>query len=288
MLLLQQIMVWTVLGCAVVFGQNASPSFDAVSVKPVQSPAGMPGVRARRDAGPAGGAVKDAGRIHYPAISLQALLLQAFDAASFQLQGPAWMSSERFDIDATMPPDTSNATFHAMLQNLLQERFQLAFHRETRDLSGFALVVVKPGKMKEASAAPANDGAEPELKMGKDGYFEPPNRQGIFFQMAGPNAARATGRQASIAELVSLLQNQLKKPVKDATGLTAKYDFTLDYATEGLSLGGGRLAMSMGNGTESPEIYTALSTQLGLKLESRQLPAEIVVVDHIERVPKGN
>ena len=162
-------------------------SFDAASVKPAAGgryvePSGGPGT-------------KDPGRIHYANMSLQNLLLMAYDIQVFQLAGPNWLDTERFDIDAVLPADSTAAQFHAMLRNLLANRFQLQMHRETRDVSGYDLVAAKGGaKVKPSAtdlAAPPDPSEErPHLNLGKDGFFVPPRHPGMFLQMVGMNAAR--------------------------------------------------------------------------------------------------
>ena len=178
-----------------------------------------------------------------------------------------------------------------MLRNLLGERFHLATHTESRELPGYALSMSgnKP-KFQESTgpAAPANDGAPPDLKLGPDRYFVPPDRQGVFFQLTGMGSARSVFRQVTMRELASNLQARLKRPVSDATGLAAKYDFILSYATEGLDLGGGRLLVGPGGEENAPDIFSALKEQLGLKLEARKVSADVIVIDHIEKVPTGN
>jgi len=85
--------------------------------------------------GPSGGpGSKDPGRIRYPFTTLRNLLMIAYDVKTFQITGPATLDSERFEINATMPPTTTMEQFRVMLQNLLAERFKLAVHRETKEL----------------------------------------------------------------------------------------------------------------------------------------------------------
>src|ERR1017187_9270985 len=120
------------------YGQTAEKTitFDAASIKPAVMPA--PG-RAMM-AGPTGGpGTQDPGRVHFPFISLKALLLSAYDVKTYQIQGPAWLDTERFDVNATMPPETTREQFRAMLQNLLAERFKLTIHRETKELPMYSL-----------------------------------------------------------------------------------------------------------------------------------------------------
>jgi uncharacterized protein (TIGR03435 family) len=259
-------------------------SFDAASVKPsvVQR-----GPMAELAGGPGS---KDPGRIHYPAVTLDFLLQRAYDVNSFQLSGPGWLETERYDVDATLPAGTTMPQFRTMLRNLLAERFQLTAHAETKDVPGYFLVVRNKSKLKESAGPPAppDDGAPVALKLGADRYFGPPDRQGVFFQLTGMKSARSTFRQVTMKELAVTLQNQLKRPVTDATGLPGKYDFVLSYATEGLYLGSGRIPVGPGGEDAPPDIFNALSEQLGLKLEARKVSTQVVTIDRIEKTPTGN
>ncbi|HEV2445009.1 MAG TPA: TIGR03435 family protein, partial [Candidatus Sulfopaludibacter sp.] len=223
---------------------------------------------------------------------MEFLLEKAYDAVNFRIAGPAWLNSERFDVDATMPPSTTKAQFQIMLQNLLAERFKLAMHRETRELPGYSLVVAKNGpKFKESAgelAAQDENAPDPPLRLGLDGYFVPPQRPGIFLQMSRPPGAHSTFRQVTMQMLASSLQSQLRRPVGNATGLTAKYDFVLNFSTEGLDLGSGRIPVSPGDADPPPDIFSALPSQLGLILESKKGPAEVIVIDHVEKAPIEN
>jgi len=292
------------LACLVAAVQASAPqpaskplTFDAASVKPRSEAAIAPGVR-KKEAGagprvvdrPSGGpGTADPGRIHYPGVTLEFLLTTAYGVNNFQISGPNWLASERFDVDATMPPDTTPEQFRLMLQSLLRERFHLAAHRETKEFPGYAIVLAKGGpKFKESVSAPAPpDDSEPALILGPDGYFVPPPRPGVFFQVAG-GSGRSTFRQATMEELATHLQNRLKHPVTDATGLHAKYDFELTYSLEGLSWGSERIPVSRGDGEGQPDIFAALQSQLGLKLESKAGLLETIVIDHIEKAPTEN
>src|SRR5271165_4347402 len=169
--------------CCIAHGQTADKplTFDAASVKPATPP--VPDGRGRiMMMGPSGGpGTKDPGRIRYPFMSLKNLLMNAYDVKSFQVSGPAFLDSERFDITATMPPETTKEQFRVMLQNLLAERFKLTVHRETKELPMYSLVVAKNGpKMKESAEMPAPtetpDAPPPppplpsQPKMGPDGF----------------------------------------------------------------------------------------------------------------------
>src|SRR6266545_4405126 len=129
--------------CFIAGGQTPDKSltFEVATVKPAVPPTpngrGMVFFR-----GPSGGpGTKDPGRIDYPNMSLKNLLMNAYDVKNFQITGPSWLDTERFDITATLPPQTTKEQFHVMLQNLLAERFKLAVHRETKELPSYTLTV---------------------------------------------------------------------------------------------------------------------------------------------------
>jgi len=294
------------LACMIAAAQERL-TFEAASVKPLESAGGGGGQSVvRKTAGPGprryeeptgGPGTTDPGRIHYPMVTVRFVLTKAYGVNDYQIVGPDWLDRDRFDIDATMPAGTTMGQFRTMLQNLLADRFKMASHKETREFSGFSLVVGKGGpKLKESAdlSAPNDDGApDPPLRPGADGYFPAPERPGMFLQvtgMPGTADARENFRQFTMPMLATILQNQFKRPVADETGLTAKYDFILNFSTQGLWLGDGRIAVSRGDGDppHQPDVASALQGQLGLKLEPKKVPQEVVVIDHIEKVPTEN
>ncbi len=306
------------IGC-VAYGQTADkpPAFDAASVKPATPP--TPDGRGMiMMSGPSGGpGTKDPGRIHYPYMTMKNILMNAYDVKTFQIVGPGWLDTERFDISATMPPDTTKEQFCAMLQNLLAERFKLAIHRETKELPMYSLVVAKGGpKMKEAAEIPApkddGDAAPPppplpmQPKIGADGFPVLPQlagRGGLFMIMMN-GRARFIGQQQTMQDLAKILTNQLSRPVTDATALKAKYDFTLTFSPEGMNGpmgplpppppppggggGGGAPAAGLPEAEPLLDIFGAVQAQLGLKLEPKKGPVEMIVIDHIEKTPTEN
>lgn len=299
--------------------------FDAASVKPATQPA-ADGRGRITIPGPAGGpGSKDPGRVHYPYITLKNLLMEAFDVKSLQIQGPPWLDTEKFDLNATMPPETTREQFRVMLQNLLGERFKLTVHRQTKELPMYSLAVARNGpKMKESEpASPAQDDSAPAgpppmpvgPAVGRDGFpvFPlPAGARGRLFLMMVSGRARLVGQQQTTLDLANRLTTLLNRPLSDVTGLTAKYDFTLTFSAEGLApaapmgqgAGGAMVAVAPPSpaggvgGAEpagppdadgpAPDIFTALKEQLGLTLEPKKGPVELIVIDHIEKAPTEN
>ena len=123
-------------------------TFGAATVRPVTSqPVGVPDANgrtiARKQPGK-GGNSEHPGRVHYQE-SLHRLLMRAYGLAYYQIQGPDWLSN-MFVVDAVMPADATPEQLRVMLRNLVMERFTLAAHRETKQPSGYSLVVAKGGR----------------------------------------------------------------------------------------------------------------------------------------------
>ena len=304
------------IGISIVWAQpqDRSLKFDVVSVKPA-API-MPDGRGRiMMQGPSGGpGTKDPGRIHYPGMNLRFVLMQAYDVKGFQISGPAWLDSERFDIDATMPADTTKEQFRIMLQNLLRERFKAVIHRETKELPIYSLEVAKGGsKMKPSPESPAaaNPEAVPDLpsqpRMGPDGFPvlpTMPRGRGAVMGIMMPSRAKFIGQDSTMQDLADRLTNQLSRPVTDSTGLTGKFDFSLSFSTDGLpgpmmpgvpsGLPAGAVPIAPPSGappadSESlPDLFAALQQQLGLKLDAKKGPVVLIVVDHIDKAPTEN
>lgn len=226
------------------------------------------------------------GRIRYPVISLKQLLLNAYGVKEFQIVGPGWMDSEFFDIEATMPLDTTKDQFAMMLQNLLIERFKLTIHRETKPRPIYSLVPKGP-KMRASvdGGDVAGESARQPSRVGPDGFPVRPNvplgRAGLYTTM-GIRGNRLTAQKQTMGDLARALSVFLKRPVIDETTLTAKYDFVLTFSRDAAA------AVETGDQAPLPDIFSAVQTQLGLRLLSGKGPAEAIVVDRLERNPIAN
>jgi uncharacterized protein (TIGR03435 family) len=171
-----------------------------------------------------------------------------------QLEGPDWIRSKAvgFDIIAKAPPKTPREDLLLMVKTLLNERFHLKFHLEPRSFSHLVLSVAKNGpKMKEVAA-------------------DPPQSHGpaLLGHIVHP--------QISMYTLSLLLSRQMQTVVIDRTGLKGVYEIDLKWTPEGSEVDNG------------PTIYTALQEQLGLRLESRKDPVDVMVVESADRVPVEN
>jgi uncharacterized protein (TIGR03435 family) len=232
------------------------PKFDVVSIKRDKSVSGVFGIQS-----PPGGDT-----VLITNMSLRMLIGLAYDIdlhdAIFGL--PSWADTENYDITAKVAePDL--AAFHKLLprernpmfQPVLADRFQLKAHYEDRQLPAYALVVAKGGaKLIAVQPSP-----------GSDGHFNPGGIQGT-----GPG--QITGKAAGMSSLASLLSVLIGRPVIDRTGLADHYNFTLQYAPP--------QASTDSQLDQGPSIFTAVTDQLGLKLESTKAPVPVLIVDHID------
>lgn len=305
----------------------AAPEFEAASVKPAEPLNVGPMMAGGRMQIRLGCSVPDPGRFACSGMPLRTLLAKAYGFKNYQISGPGWMDSERFDIVAKVPAGATPEQVDLMLQKLLVERFQMTVHRETRELPVYALVVGRNGpKLKEAAGG-GNASPTDEALADRGAPPPPPppppppgggsGQVGVMTMRGGPGAKgdvtmtmrnglnELVGRQATAAALAAVLSTQVNRPVVDDTGLKGDYDFTVDFAADdtvgpGGALGGivlsgpgpGGTGAAPGAETRDPapaaSIFSAIQNQLGLKLEARRLPVETIVVDRAEKTPAEN
>jgi uncharacterized protein (TIGR03435 family) len=184
-----------------------------------------------------------------------------------------------------------------MMQNLLKERFKLAFHREKKDFDVYQLTVAKGGpKLKDAAKADApfvldKDGYR---QLDKDGFRKLPAGYSAMVGVGTGGIMRTTARMMTTAEFLYNLGFALASGrtshVVDKTGLTGKYDFRLQYSMAALPAFAGQPGVGPGDAPSdpAPDLFAALEKQLGLKLVKTKAPLDLLVIDHIERVPAGN
>jgi uncharacterized protein (TIGR03435 family) len=198
--------------------------------------------------------------------TLKLLIAAAYDLNPRTISGgPGWIEADHFDIEAVVPGDVppSRAEQMAMLRGLLTDRFKLAFHREQKEFSIYALEVAKSGHKLKESIASADDPSK-------------------LVSIVYPQRMVLPARNATMGEFASLLQRAvLDRPVVDRTGLKGKYDFDLEWAPDETQFGGEVPAASAE--AASPPFFAAVQQQLGLKLEATRGPVQALVVDKAER-----
>jgi uncharacterized protein (TIGR03435 family) len=198
---------------------------------------------------------------------------------------PKWVATDRFEIEARGEGNATKDQLRLMMQSLLAERFHLALHFETHETAVFALALIKPGKT-GPKIRPHSEGPPCDAAVDPDVVFpEPCDAQALRIRpsralMAG---SRHTTLDSVAASLASL--GGLGRPVVDQTGLTGRYDFTLEWFDETGAFGPRPPAPAPGAAADpqGPSFLEALRDQLGMKLESTRAPVQFLVIDHIER-----
>ncbi len=250
-------------------GSGSRPAFEVASVKPAQPPT------AGKILVYMGG---DPGMVDYKNVSLKSVIARAYEMKEYQVSGPAWLDSARFDILAKTPPNTPKEQIPAMLRNLLAERFQLSAHLEQKVMPAFAMLVGKSGfKLK-----PLDGETEDSLRMS-----------------IGPRGRQISG-STTIANLAGSLAQIMDRPVADLTEIKGTYNIDLEWVPDELE-GGGVLAKMKAmaeaastdphgdpTGPTGLTIFGALQEKLGIRLESRKSPVAIVVVDSVRQAPTEN
>jgi uncharacterized protein (TIGR03435 family) len=235
------------------FSQDApSPPFEVVSIKPTPDPPIRTGM------------FPTPGTLTVNNYSLKRLILETRRIKNYQLSGgPPWIDSDHYDIVGKASGKASFSELLKMLIPMMEDRFQLKFHRETRDLPVYALTLAKGGsKMQPATDASKSFGIYPSEAITEIKAF-----------------------RLDMRSFANILSGQLDRLVTNETGLAGEFQFNLRYVSD--------LLAKQPDNAEAPSdpnaasIFAALQEQLGLKLDARKAPIEVIVIDHAER-PAAN
>jgi len=257
---------------AVIAAQSATPrlAFEVASIKR----------NTRVDSG-GGGGFAPGGRFHITNIDVMTIVMIAHRTGPqlFRSQivgGPDWIASETYDITAKVSDDLAGkplaqlfAMQPALLHSLLEDRFKLKSHRETRELQRYALVPAR----KDGSLGP-------QLRRAPVDCTAEPRRCGVQVQ-----SGRFSSESTVISGFVNYLGSNVQRVVVDRTGLDGRFAITLEFTPDRAPLP--LAADAAPPPADKPSIFTALQDQLGLKLEPERGPVDVVVIDHIER-PTGD
>ena len=243
------------LSTCAVFGQPAAtPAFDVASVK--VAPPGRGG-RGEGMHGPGGQIHSEPGSLTMRNVNMNSAIAWAYGVQQFQVSGPGWLTSERYDITAKAAGAAPEDQLRLMLRSLLADRFKVAAHTEQKVMPYYLLTVAKGGpKFKESDTE-----GEPVLS-------------------AGPNNSTAIIRRVPISQFIDMIQAILRTPIVDETGLKGRYDATLNI--------GALISTPIQNDDMIGTVITAVQDLLGLKLEPKKGPIDTLVVDHAEKVPTEN
>jgi len=220
----------------------AAQSFEAASIKPNNS--GSHNSRWNTNEG----------GVRAENVSLKQLIELAYDVKDYSLSGPDWLDSERFDVQAKPQGRMTDEMFAPMLRSLLADRFRISVHRESKEISGYALLLGK--KPPQPHSMPKEGGSQVNWSDGE-----------------------LTATNASLKQLADFFARQLGQPVEDSTGLMGVCDLKLEWTPE---------ERGQDATKDAPSLFTAIQEQLGLKLQPRKVNVEVLVVDRVERIPTEN
>jgi uncharacterized protein (TIGR03435 family) len=279
------------VAASLVFGQTLPKlGFEVASIRPsAAEPQGQLGV----------GLHIDGAQVRIGRFTLKDYIALAYRTKISQVFGADWVSSERFDIAATIPAGGKRDQIREMLQTLLADRFDLKFHREKRELPVYALVLGKrPLKLKEVPPDENNDKAPEPINVAGGG-----SARGVSVNLGNgsswsfvPN--RFEAKKLTMEVFASNLERFADRPIVDMTGLKGQYDLAFDVNPEDYEPMLLRSAIAAGvnlspkalrflETTSSAPLSDALE-QIGLRLEARKAPLDVIVVDSANKTPSAN
>jgi len=286
-----RVLIPTFLTASVFFGQDAAtPRFEVASIRPTSQAFEKVNV----------GVHIDGARVTINAFNLREYIRAAYNVKDYQISGPEWVGTERFDMSATLPEGSRQDQVRDMLKSLLADRFHMKLHRESKDFPVYALVIGKgPLKLTESALDPesadASKGAVNVAASGsRDGVTVNMGR-GAYFAFANNKLEAKKLTTGAIAETLARF---VDKPVVDMTGLTGTYDLTLNFTEEDYRAMLIRSAINAGvvlppqalrvmESASGDSLFSAIQ-EAGLKLESRKAPLDVLVIDSIDKTPTAN
>lgn len=268
------------------------PEFGVASIRPsASSPLGNVDI----------GMHLDGSQMHCVSFSLKDYLGIAYRMKAAQISGPDWIASERFDISATLPAGSTASQLPDMFQALLADRFHVEVHTEKKEFPVYILTVGKgPLKLKETPPNPDADQDEPKGVVNAAGTG---SAAGVGVNLGhGTSYSFANRRfeavKLTMAQFAENLEPFANRPIIDMTGLKGRYDFAIDFTPEDFRAMMVRGAIARGvvlppealrasDGSSDGAIGDALQ-QVGLKLEARKAPLDVLIVDEVLKTPTAN
>jgi uncharacterized protein (TIGR03435 family) len=284
------------LAACSIWAQSGPAAFEVATIKPTTPPDVSGGKIMIRV-----GCTADPGRVNCSGLSLKDMLTRAYSMKTYQISGPSWIESDRWDVMAKIPDGAPVEKVPEMWQSLVAERFHLVSRKESRELPIYALVVGKNGPKltkAEESAGPvmvtAPDGSKVALPQAQTSGLIAGGKPGGAMVMDGTGKLQAKG--ATLGGFSDMLSRMMDRPVLDMTNIEGRYDITLEMSMEDMigmkKMAGGATMMHTGgdggSGGPAPEsnprasVFSAVQ-QLGLKLDPRKSPMETLIVEKADR-----
>jgi uncharacterized protein (TIGR03435 family) len=242
---------WEIPKADALMANDADPDWEVATVKPSESTGANSGFQLN---GP---------RIHVLRKTVEEMLLMSYGLHKKQIAGaPDWIATELWDVEgvADAPGKPALKQLQSLVRKILAERFGFKAHTETREMSVYAITVAKDGPKLTRSASDPNE---------------------LISENESDNGGQTTMRMtnSTISEFAGVMNFYMERPVVDQTGLTGRYDFQLKWTFDESRV--------PSDGTAAPSLFTAMQEQMGLKLEPAKGPAEVLVIDHVDR-PTAN
>lgn len=282
-----------VLGAATAFAQNTPrPEFEVATIRPSATDA----------QGEVTAVVRiDGAQVRWAYLTLKDYISGAYRVKLYQISGPDWLGSDRFDIASTLPEGTSPTEIPEMLQRLLEERFKMKVHREKKDFPVYVLEVAKGGlKMQESAPDPDTVNADPKAPVNITGGG---SSQGISLNLGRGSSFtfsnnKLQANRVTMPAFAATLERFVDRPIVDMTDLKGSYDLAIDVTQEdyramliragvnaGVSLP--PEALRLLDGATVPSLFDAMQ-KLGLRLDARKAPLDLLVIDDARKTPTEN
>ena len=279
--------------CAgLVLGQAPSnPKFEVASVRPSQ-PTGQQSVDI--------GVHVDGAQVRIVALPMRDYIARAYRLKLYQVTGPDWLTSERFDLNAKLPAGSTPEQIPEMLQSFLEERFQIKLHREKKELPVYALIIGKPPLKLQESAPDAAADAAPK---GTSNVAVSGSAAGVSVDLGNGsyytfNNGKFEIEKVTMDMLARQLERYVDRPIIDMTDLKGKYDVTVSVTPEDYQTMLIRAAVNAGlmlppqaiQIMDNGSIASLLDgfQQPGLKMDARKAPLDVVVIDQMSKTPTDN
>jgi uncharacterized protein (TIGR03435 family) len=263
--------------------------FEVASVKPFSI--------AQTDGAVTLGARIDGAQVRLLGLAMRDLISMAYRIKLYQLSGPEWIQTERYDINAKLPAGVSPEKLPEMTQALLAERFGLKVHREKKEMPVYALLVGKPPLRLKDSAVDPNAPPPKAVEVSGTGSAAGISvnlGNGASYTFAG---GKLTAKKVTAPTIAAVLERFTDRPVIDLTELKGTYDFEFEVSPEETQTLMIRAAVAAGVQLP-PQALRLLESggnpiengaeQLGLKIEGRKMPVDIVVIDQVQKTPTDN
>jgi len=272
-------------GIAVPLAAQAPAQFEVASIKPSPPEPPTPGTAGLRIT---------QRQARFTFLSLKDYIGIAYGVRVYQIAAPDWIASTRFEILATMPEGVPGEQLPQMMRGLLEDRFKMKTHRETRELPAYVLEALPGFKLEPVTADAPGDAFTVTSTSGPGGAVVDLG-QGASLTVGG-NTIEA--KKVDMTMLAATLERFMDRPVVNQTGRTERFNITIELTPEDFTAAMIRSAVAAGVSlpapairlldTASPNAIPDALKALGLSLNARKAPLDVVVIDSAEKTPTDN